>query len=155
MPVASLRYEFRQAFHAPARAAYDWCTDFRPSDAGLFEQKWRRVVRRLSDDTLILTETTYPEGKRRVIQRLVRLNPKELAWTNTHISGPFRHSQYWYRIVADGPRRSHLEFLGMRLLRTARVLRRSDVARLAKEERRADSRLWRRRLAPALERDLV
>ncbi|HTS33846.1 MAG TPA: hypothetical protein VMI55_07940 [Thermoplasmata archaeon] len=155
MPVASLRYTFRQPFRAPAKAAYEWCTDFGPSDGGFFEPKWRRVVQRLSDDALILRDTTYPAGKRRVIERLVRLNPTDLAWTNTHISGPFRHSQYWYRIVADGPRRSHLEFLGMRLLRTPKALRSSEVARLAEEERRVDSRLWRQRLAPALERDLA
>lgn len=154
MPVSSLRYEFRQPFRVSARAAYEWCTDFRPGDASLFEQKWSRAVRRLTEDAIILTETTWPEGKRRVIHRLVRLNPRELAWTNTHISGPFRNSQYWYRIVPDGPRRSHLEFIGMRLVRTRAGLAPAARARLAEEERKGDSRLWRVRIAPVLERDL-
>ena len=155
MPVSSLRFEFRQPFHVPARAAFDWCTDFRPSDAKLFDQKWRRAVRWISPDALVLTETTYPGGKVRVIQRLVRLNARGLAWTNTHISGPFQHSQYWYRIVPDGPRRSHLVFTGMRLVRTPRALTAAEKVRLTEEERRADSSLWRRRIAPALERDLA
>lgn len=155
MPVTSLRYQFRQSFRVSARAAYEWCTDFRPSDASLFEQKWRRNVQRLTEDAIILTETTWPEGKRRVIRRLVRLNARELAWTNTHISGPFRNSQYWYRIVPDGPRRSHLEFTGMRLVRTPKALSTAEKARLAKQERAGDSRLWRHRMAPALESDIA
>lgn len=155
MTINSLRFEFRQPFRVPARAAFDWCVDFRPSDGKLFEQRWRRKVRRLSPDALILTETTYPEGKVRVIQRLVRVNEKALAWTNTHISGPFRHSQYWYRVVPDGARRSHLEFTGLRLVRTPRALSAAEKARLTEEERSGDSGLWRRRLAPALERDLA
>ncbi len=155
MPVTSLRFEFRQPFPVPAKAAYAWCTDFRSTDGGLFEQKWRRAVQRLSADALILRDTTYPDGRVRLIQRLVRLNPKELSWTNTHLSGPFRHSQYWYRIVPDGPRRSHLEFTGMRLVRTRKALPPAERARLTEEERRGDSTLWRRRLAPALERDVA
>lgn len=155
MPVIPIRYEFRQPFRVPARAAFEWCTDFRPSDAKLFEQKWQREVRRLSPDALILTETTYPKGKVRVIQRLVRVNDQNLAWTNTHISGPFLHSQYWYRVVPDGARRSHLVFTGMRLVRTSRVLSAAEKARLTEQERSGDSRLWRRRIAPALERALA
>jgi hypothetical protein len=132
-----------------------WCTDFQASDASLFEQKWRREVRRLSEDAIVLTETTWPNGRTRVIRRLVRLSPRDLAWTNTHLSGPFRHSQYWYRIVPDGPRRSHLEFTGMRLVRTPRALSVAGKARLAEQERRDDSRLWRERITPALERELA
>ncbi len=155
MPVNSVRFRFRQEFRVPAKPAYEWCTDFQPSDARLFEQKWRREVRRLSDDALILTETTWPKGRRRTIRRLVRLNPQDLSWTNTHISGPFRHSQYWYQIVPDGSRRSHLVFTGMRLVRTSKPLSRSEKARLADQERQGDSSLWRHRIAPVMERELA
>ena len=154
MPVNSVRFRFRQAFRVPARAAYEWCTDFRPSDGQLFEQKWRREVHHLSEDALILTETTWPGGRKRIIQRLVRLSSQDLAWTNTHISGPFRYSQYWYRIVPETSRRCHLEFTGMRLVRTPRALSTPEKAKLIEQERRDDSGLWRRRIAPALERDL-
>jgi len=153
MSVSSVRFRFRQSFRVPAAAAYEWCTDFRPGDARFFDVKWRREVRRVAEDAIILTETTWPEGRTRVIQRLVRLNPQALAWTNTHIWGPFRHSQYWYRIVPDGARRSHLEFTGMRLVRTARPLTVAEKTRLAEQERRSDSALWRR-IAPALEREV-
>ncbi len=154
MTLNSLQYEFRQPFRVPARAAYDWCTDFRPSDGSLFPRKWRRAVRRLSDDALILTDTTWPNGRARAIRRLVRLNPGGLGWTNTHLSGPFLHSQYWYRIVPDGPRSSHLEFTGMRLVRSRAPLGSATRARLARTEWADDSGLWRDRMAPAMERDL-
>jgi len=154
MPTYTLEYKFRQRLDAPARAAYSWCTDFEPGDGKLFPVKWERSVRPLSEGALILTDTTYPEGRRRRIHRLVRLNPSEMAWTNTHLDGPFQHSQYWYRIAPDGSRRSHLEFYGSRLVTSRRSLSLSEIARLAAEERRGDSGLWRRRIAPALERDL-
>jgi hypothetical protein len=154
MPIVSLQYRFRQPLAAPAQAAYAWCTDFGPGDGKLFPQRTRRAVRRISDDALVLTDTTYPDGRLRRIQRLVRLNPTELAWTNTHLSGPFRHSQYWYRIVPDGPRHCHLEFQGLRLETTPTAVSEEERAQRVKEHRGADSTLWRRQLAPALERDL-
>jgi hypothetical protein len=155
MPVYSLQYSFRQRLDAPAKVAYTWCTDFEPDDGKLFPMKWERSVRRLSEDALVLTDTTYPAGRVRRIHRLVRLNPSELAWTNTHLDGPFRHSQYWYRIEPDSPRTCHLEFRGLRLVTSRRRLSVSEIARMADEERRSDSSLWRSRMAPTLKRDLA
>ena len=155
MVLTSLQYEFRQSFSVPAASAYDWCTDSRSSDGRLFPVKWRRGVRRLTKDALILTDTTYPEGKIRRIHRLVRLYPSQLAWSNTHTDGPFRHSQYWYQIHADGPRRSHLVFRGLRLISTPRKLSASETKRLTKAERNGDAALWRTRLAPALEKEVA
>jgi hypothetical protein len=154
MPTYTLEYKFRQRLDAPAKAAYAWCTDFQPSDGKLFPVKWERAVRPLSRGALILTDTTYPEGRRRRIHRLVRMNSKEMAWTNTHLDGPFQHSQYWYRIVPEGSRRCHLEFTGSRLITSRKSLSQSEIARLAAEERREDSGFWRRGMAPALKKDL-
>jgi len=154
MPLYSLRFNFRQRLSAPQEAAFGWCTDFGPEDGKLFLVKSRRSVRRLTKDTLVLTDTTYPKGHPQRIHRLVRLSPSEMAWTNTHLDGPFRHSQYWYRIVSDGARSCHLEFRGFRLVTTARVLTASEVARLTDLERSTDSKLWRLRIAPALRRDI-
>lgn len=153
MAVVSVKYRFSQPFAVPARTAYEWCTDFGPGDGALFSQKTRRSVRRLADDALIMTDVTFPPGGPRRIRRLVRLDPARLAWTNTHLDGPFRHSQHWYRIVADGPSRSHLEFVGLRLERSSRSLTRSETLRRSEANRRSDSGEWRHCLAPALERD--
>jgi hypothetical protein len=155
MPLFSLHYRFSQSLRAPMREAYAWCTDFEPTDGKLFPVKWRRSVRRLSEDALVLTDTTYPAGRPRRIHRLVWLNPSEMAWTNTHLDGPFRHSQYWYRIVPDSPRTCHLEFRGFRLITTPRSLSTLQIARLTDLERRSDADLWRLRIAPALQRDLT
>lgn len=102
-----------------------------------------------------MTDLTRPGGRTRRIRRLVRINPSEMAWTNTHLDGPYRHSQYWYRVVPDGPRASHLEFRGLRVERTRRRLPPKALARMAEECRREDSGDWRRRFAPALARDLA
>lgn len=155
MPTYTLDYSFRQRLEAPARAAYAWCTDYDPSDGELFPVKWVRSVRWLSDNALMLTDTTYPAGRTQRIHRLVHLNPSQMAWTNTHLDGPFRHSQYWYQIVPDGAGRSHLEFHGFRLVTSSRRLSRPEIARMTAAERRSDSELWRRRIAPALKRDLA
>ena len=152
MAIVSLRYRFQQSFRVPARAAFGWCTDFGPADGPLLSKGTVRSVRRLTDDTLILTDTTRPRGRRLRIQRLVRIDPVHLAWTNTHLDGPYRHSQYWYRIVPDGPGRSHLEFDGLRLVHSARP---GSATVQAERERQSDARTWRERLAPALERDLA
>lgn len=154
MGVVSLRYRFRQPFRVPASAAYAWCTDFGPDDGPLFYARTRRSVRRLSDDALIMTDTTYPGGRTLRIRRLVRLDPAHLTWTNTHLDGPYRHSQYWYHILADGPRRSHLEFEGLRLETFPGSPSASRVARAAEAHRRHDAKEWSHRLAPALEADL-
>jgi hypothetical protein len=153
MAVISVPYHFRQAFRVPARAAYVWCTDFGPDDGAILADGTVRSVRRINEHALVLTDTTYPGGRRRRIRRLVRLDPSELAWTNTHLDGPFQGSQYWYRVAPDGSQRSHLEFTGLRL-ETARGG--ASAARIAARSatcRRVDAGVWRRRLAPALERD--
>jgi len=155
MGVLSLQYSFRQSLRAPARAAYAWCTDFGPGDGKLFSEPTRRSVRQLSEDALVMTDTTYPRGRPLRIRRLVRLNPDTMAWTNSHLNGPYRYSQYWYRIVSDGPLRSHLEFHGLRLERVRHPVSAADKVLRAEQCRRIDSDEWRRRLAPALERDLT
>jgi hypothetical protein len=154
VPILALRYRFRQPLRAPARAAYDWCTDFGPADGRLFSERTVRSVRRLSEDALVMTDTTFPRGRPLRIHRLVRLNPTVMAWTNTHLDGPYRHSQYWYRIISDGPGASHLEFIGLRLETCPRLPSDAEATRRAEECRRHDSAEWRHHLAPALARDL-
>lgn len=154
MVVASMRYHFRQSFRAPARAAFAWCTQYEPADARLFSSKRTRSVRWLNPDTVILTDVTFPEGRPLRIRRLVRIDPDQLAWTNTHLDGPFRHSQFWYRIVSDGPSKCHLEFDGLKLQAFSRRPSAAKIARLAAQERAADSSDWRTLLGRALEAEV-
>lgn len=155
MVVVSLRYAFRQPLRAPAPEAYAWATDFQPSDAALFGDRRRRTVRRTAPDTVLLTDTTPGPGRSTVrITRLVRLFPERLAWTNTHLTGPYRHSQFWYAILRDGPERSYLDFCGLKLERRERALTPSATARAAEANGRSDAATWKRKLAPALEREI-
>ena len=155
MPVVSLRYHFRQPLRVPADDAFRWCTDFAPSDGDLFSHRTRRRVDWVAPDTLVMTDTTYPDGTLRRIRRLVRIFPEEKAWTNTHLDGPFRHSQFWYRIVPVGRGRSYLDFHGLKVETVDRPLSAAEVRRRAAENGRSDAAEWRGYLAPALESDLV
>jgi len=151
MPVIALRYGFRQPFRASAEEAFAWCTDFRASDGDLFQDGRTRTVRRRADDTVVMTDIPRPGTGGRRITRLVRIFPEELSWTNTHLTGPFRYSQFWYRIESDGAHRSHLEFRGLKLEHRAKAVPREDVARHARAEGRSDAATWRTKLGPALE----
>lgn len=155
MVTVSLRYHFRQPLRASAREAYAWCTDFGPGDVEIFADRRTRSIRRIAPDALVMTDVTYPGGRKVRIRRLVRLFPEERAWTNTHLDGPFRNSQFWYRIVPEGPKRSHLDFHGLKLETHARGLAPSEIVRLCEANRRSDAATWRRKLAPALARDLA
>ncbi len=152
--VVSLRYEFRQPLRASADRAFAWCTDFRPSDGRLFEDGRTRSIRWLAPDALVMTDTPAPGSGGSRITRLVRIFPEQRAWTNTHLAGPFRYSQFWYRVVADGARRSRLEFQGLKLERHPRALRTAEVARRSAAEGRSDASTWRSKLAPALAAEL-
>ncbi len=109
----SVRYRFSQPFNVSAQAAYEWCTDFRADDLARMGQVGTRKIRRINDDTLILTDVI--KGKRERKQRLVRLNPDRMSWTNTHLNGSNKLSQFWYQVVPDGAQSSHLEFTGLRV----------------------------------------
>lgn len=109
----SLRYRFSQPFNVPAKTAYGWCTDFQPDDLARMGMVGTRKIQRINDDTLILTDVIKGERERK--QRLVRLNPDLMSWTGTHLNGSNKLSQFWYQIVSDGARSSHLEFTGLRV----------------------------------------
>jgi hypothetical protein len=151
LAIISVRYAFRQPLKVPAPKAFDWCVDFGPADGRLFGERTRRTVEWINRDAVILTDLTYPRGERRRIRRLVRIDRCTLSWTNTHLDGPFRHSQFWYRIVPDGPSRCHLEFTGLKLEKAARAPSPSVIAARSERERRLDSGVWSRFFAPALE----
>ena len=147
----SIRYSFIQPFSVPAAMAYEWCTDFKPDDLARMGMKGTRKVERLNDDTIILTDRLQDKRERK--QRLVRLNPDRLSWTSTHLTGPNRFSQFWYRIGPNGPGESRLEFTGLQVNYGKRP---SDakIAEMAKELRADDSGMWVL-LAKDMRKDLV
>ena len=147
----SVRYAFNQSLAAPANVAFDWCTDYQPYDFAIMKEEGTRRIRKINDDTIVLTETVRKRNRLIRKTKLVRLNKPSLSWTNTHISGPTRHSQFLYKIVPEGKARSRLYFQGLLVHYSRTALTCRDLNKIARRERRRDSRVWRH-LAAALRR---
>lgn len=148
----SLHYRFEQALPSSAEAAFDWCTDYRPDDWSRMGKKGTRKIRRINQDTLILTDTVEGDEGPVTKKRLVRLDRERLMWTNTHLAGPNRHSQFWYRITPVGRGKSKLEFVGHQV-NYGRSPSETKTRELAEELRREDSGMWRL-LAEEMRNDL-
>lgn len=149
----SVRYKFSQHFPVRADKAFDWCTDYQPSDLSLMNESGERRIKKIADDTVLLTETTHAKGHEIRKTKLVRLNRADLSWTNTHVSGPNLHSQFLYRIAPGGKQASILHFTGLLICYSDRALNSFKLREIANNERRTDSKAWRY-LAKAMKKDL-
>ena len=155
MPTA-IHYHFRQNFNVPARKAYYWCLDYQSGTddhALMGESDADRKVSRLSDSTIILTDTFTVGGARIEKQKLVQMYPGMLFWTSTHLTGPARHSQFLYQITADGEDASHLDFTGLFLDYTHERMSKADARKLSDKLCKEDADGWKL-LAKAVEKDL-
>ena len=151
MAATSIRYGFSQSFEVPPQDAFVWSVDFQPDDIALMGEKGKRKVEWISEDAVIITDTKGT-GKDKVTKaRLVRINPERLSWTNTHISGPNKHSQFWYEIVPDGKGGSRLDFTGLHI-NYGKKGTKADATRLAREYAKTDGAAWVL-LAAAMEKD--
>ena len=152
--ITSVRYGFSQAFSVPARDAFRWAVDYQPGDFTLMGVDGRREVTRLSDDAFLMKETIRrDDGAGSTRTKLIRIDPERMSYSNTHISGPAKHSQFLYEIVPEGENGSRLRFTGLLLYRSEKEPTRKEVARIAAEERKTDSGIWKK-LAKAMEADL-
>ena len=153
MPPLKIEYGFRVTLPASREQAFRWATDYRPDDLALMGENGRRHVERLAKNTLLLTDVfRTPRGPVTKV-KLVHLLPREFSWTNTHLSGPSRHSQFLYEVVAMGRNRSQLRFTGLQVDHPGRRPTPSAAARRARDLAREDSAAWRR-LASAMAKDL-
>ena len=153
MVLVPVRYAFSQKFSVPVDEAFAWSIDYDPDDFSLMGEEGKRKINKLSEDTFILEDARRtPEG---IVEktRLVRVNHEKRSFTNTHISGPTLHSQYWYEFFPEGKRASRLEFTGLLLLPCEKKLATKEVAAIAAAEKKADSAAWKR-LAKAMEAEL-
>lgn len=154
-PRASARidYAFRTRFRVPAAWAFRWCIDYSPNDMASFPNYGTRRVRWLSDRTVELHDSyRLADGRWVPKVKLVQIYPEERRWVSNHVEGPNHHSQFRYRVSAQGPRASILLFQGRELHWGGRPLSATAVARLARQLRSEDSEFWRR-LAAAMEQD--
>ncbi len=154
MPLVSVPYQFSVVLPAPPRAAFRWATDYAPDDWARMGQEGIRRIATLTPDAIVLTDTVL-RGRSWVTKtRLVRLYPGRLAWTNTHVGGPARHSQFLYELEPAGRGRSRLTFTGRQIERSARPLGPSALAARSRELAREDRALWLH-LATVMRRELA
>ena len=147
----SLNIRISQHFDFPAEEAYKWCTDYDPGDIGLAGDRGSRAVRRINDDTLVLTDTYFTDKGKVARKKLVRLYPETHSWTNTRISTEGRFSQFLYQIIPEAEG-SRLEFTGSRVI-PGKKPPAPKLAALARKEVKEDTQTWRT-LAKAMEEDL-
>lgn len=150
----SLRFSFTQKFSVPPEQAYRWCTGYHPDDWALMGKQGRRKIKKISDDTIILNDTTYRDRKAVVKRKIVRLDPARLSWTNTHLTGPTKHSQYLYKITPEGNGGSKLEFIGLQVEYSKTKVTADEIASLERKNTEEDSQTWRN-LARAMEKELA
>ncbi len=153
MPLVTLEYRFRVTLPASAERAYRWCVDYRPDDWSRMGREGHRRIDRLAEGTIVLTDRVRTDRGFVTKKRLIRLRPREFSWTNTHIGGPNRHSQFLYRILPRGAHRSVLEFTGLQVERAPHPLSPAARARRTREVAREDATLWRRHLVRSMRAD--
>jgi hypothetical protein len=151
--VVSTRYEFSQHFNVPAPKAFAWCTDYDARDHNLMGLEGFRKVVRVSDDTVILEDTVYPEGKAVTKKKIVKIDKERMTYFNFHITGANKNSLYFYRIIPEGDSKSRLEYTGYELTYPKRAPTKKQLAVAAKADDVARTKEWGR-LAKAMEREL-
>src|SRR3972149_4799812 len=149
----SIHYHFSQCFKVPALKAYEWFTNYDPQDHALMRVNAKREIRRVSDSAIVLTDVYYDKKQGIEKQKLVCLYPNQLTWTNTHLTGPTKYSQFLYQIVPENERACRLDFTGLQIQYNGKKrLNRKEVELLAEKLRGEDSAIWRL-LATEMERE--
>jgi hypothetical protein len=149
-----IHYAFVQKFNVSAHKAYEWCTDYGPSDMALMQKEnTTRKVQRISRDTIILVDTFVNAGKPVVKQKLVCLYPDQLSWTATHLTGPNKYSQFLYKITPESKKQCLFELTALYL--DYGIKENTEIKRkhLARKLRKMDSDNWKL-LAKTMENDL-
>ena len=149
----SVRYEFSQHFRVPAAEAFRWCTDYSPTDHALMGLKGHRKSTRLSHDTIMLDDTIFSGGKGVRKKKLIRTDPNRMTYYNFHLTGPTKHSLYFYQIVPDGEGESRLDYTAYEVTYPKKAPTKIQLAGMAA----AEAVNWRREwgnLAKAMEKEL-
>ena len=147
-----IRYRFSQRFPVPASKAYKWCTDYSPEDHALMgEASAERQITRVTDATIILTDTFHTNRGNVEKKKLVQLYPDRLSWVSTHLTGPNKYSQFIYEISAEGNSASRLDFTALHL--EYENLDSEAIKSLADKLKKEDSAAWKL-LAKAMIKEL-
>jgi hypothetical protein len=153
MPLVSFDYRFSVGLPAGADEAYRWATDYQPDDLARMGQSGQRRVEWLTASAALVIDSVRTDRGTVTKTRLVRLRPRQRSWSNTHLAGPNRYSQFFYTIRPRGPHRSTLEFVGLQVEHAPRRLSASELSRRARAVARGDAATWKR-LVRAMEMEL-
>ncbi len=148
-----MRYEFSQRFKVPADEAFRWCTDYAPNDHALMGLKGSRRFKRLAEDTILLDDTTYTGEKAVRKTKLVRIDAKRMTYYNVHLTGPTKHSLYFYQIVPEGEGGSRLDYTAYEVYYPKKPPTKKELA----DAWAAESVAWQKdwgNLAKAMENEL-
>jgi hypothetical protein len=149
-----IQYRFSQRFPVPAQKAYKWCTDYSPEDHVLMgDAAAERHITRITDTTVILTDTFHTSKGDVEKQKLVQLYPERLSWVSTHLTGPNKYSQFIYEISAEGNGASRLDFTALHLEYEKENLDSEAIKSLADKLKKEDSETWKL-LAKAMAKEL-
>jgi len=155
MEAFSVHFRFSQHFDFPAAKAFAWCTDYTPEDLELMGMSGRRRVERFNEDTFILSDEYDLKDesvlRTRLSQKVVRVYPERLSWTNTRISPDGIYSQFLYQIVPEQGG-SRLEYTGSQVFQGKKPGPKK-LAAIARKLTAEDSKSWRS-LARAMSKDL-
>jgi hypothetical protein len=134
MPVI-VKYHFSQRLPLPAKEAFDWCTDFDPSDHALMgDENAERQITQLARGLVILKDTFQTPQRTIEKQKLVHLYPDQLTWVSTHLTGPNKHSQFLYVITPQGKDACILNFTALHVEYDEKVDAELLAAKLCKED---------------------
>jgi hypothetical protein len=151
--VVSTRYEFTQHFDVPAPQAFSWCTDYDPKDHNLMGNRGHRRVTRVSDDTILLEDTLYPNGRAVTKKKLIKIDRETMTYFNFHLTGANKNSLYFYRIIPEGEAKSRLEYTGYELTYPKKAPTRAQLDAAAEADAVTRAREWGR-LAKAMESEV-
>ncbi|HSV48744.1 MAG TPA: hypothetical protein VLH35_00385 [Candidatus Acidoferrales bacterium] len=147
-----IRYSFSQQFAVSARAAFDWCTDYRTDDHELTgNANVKHTISKITDSTILLKDTFQTGGSTVEKEKLVQLYPDRLMWISTHLSGPTKYSQFIYQIIPQGKCTSRLDFSALHV-EHKEGLSKKDLEQLTGELCSGDSAMWRL-FAAAMEKE--
>lgn len=153
MVVVSTPYEFTQHFAVSAAEAFAWCTDYDPKDFNLMGNKGYRKATWVTDDTVLLEDTTYHDGKAATKKKVVKIDRERMTYFNFHLTGANKNSLYFYRIIPEGESKSRLEYTGYELTYPKKAPTKRQEAATAKADDAARIREWGL-LAKAMEKEL-
>lgn len=117
-------------------------------------QKGKREIIHLTENTIILTDTFYNEKETIKKNKLIQLYPDRLAWTNTHLSGPNKYSQFLYEIKPENKGSSKLNYIGLQMeYKKSIKLGKKEIEAREIEQMNQDAAVWKI-IAKEMEKEL-